>query len=209
MRLLRPKTLFSTLAALLAAASLAVCILSLVIWAADDGVSGPLTYRVWDADGATYFLLPGAGRLTLVKQDVTRPPGETWRPVVRGLGNVQIVSGGQGVASIATTPMPRGWPPEWGRFHYQGPKMMFFAPPQGGGPHVCAISYSGVSLPLWAVALAAAAPPAGWLFSLLRKRRNRSARLRNGLCLDCGYDLRGSPGRCPECGSAAARDAAF
>jgi hypothetical protein len=39
--------------------------------------------------------------------------------------------------------------------------------------------------------------PAGWLIRVLRVRRRTS----RGLCPACGYDLRATPGRCPECGS--------
>ena len=55
-------------------------------------------------------------------------------------------------------------------------------------------------VPLWAVALAAAALPAS---SARRRYRTRSRR-RSGRCPACGYDLTGNvSGACPECGTAA------
>ena len=49
----------------------------------------------------------------------------------------------------------------------------------------------------WLVALPLLVPPVVWL---ARFRRTRRAR-RTGACPGCGYDLRATPGRCPECGA--------
>ena len=54
------------------------------------------------------------------------------------------------------------------------------------------------AVPLWTPVLIFAA--ASWQGSLpIRRRRKRQ---KFGLCLECGYDLRGSEDRCPECGTA-------
>ena len=39
-----------------------------------------------------------------------------------------------------------------------------------------------------------------WAFSVLRRKRLRHVRERRRLCPGCGYDIRKSKHRCPECG---------
>ena len=58
-------------------------------------------------------------------------------------------------------------------------------------------SYRYVSVPMWFIAIVTLVFPFVFTRKALRTKRRR----KNGLCLSCGYDLRGSGERCPECGN--------
>ena len=55
-----------------------------------------------------------------------------------------------------------------------------------------------LAVPLWHLFLLFAAYPT---LAFIRGPLRRYRRRKRGLCVGCGYDLRGSPGRCPECGT--------
>ena len=61
--------------------------------------------------------------------------------------------------------------------------------------------YNGerVWFPYWILSAATATAPLLWL----RARRRRGRRTDHNLCPTCGYDLRATPDRCPECGRTA------
>jgi hypothetical protein len=60
------------------------------------------------------------------------------------------------------------------------------------------------AIPAWSIALLTAISPVVWLRRKLRQRR----RYGHGLCPKCGYDLRATPDRCPECGASTSDDSA-
>jgi hypothetical protein len=57
--------------------------------------------------------------------------------------------------------------------------------------------FPNASVPHWFVALVTTLLPATRLYLIRRRRRQKRA----GLCPACGYDLRATPDRCPECGA--------
>lgn len=63
-------------------------------------------------------------------------------------------------------------------------------------PCIRKFSFRSVTVPYWALVLPCAAP---WIL-LLRWLLCRKWRARHGFCIACGYNLKGSPEQCPECG---------
>ena len=178
---------------LLPALSLLLCVAAGVAWVwswergyivARRGVAGGTAHCTL-ADGriaACYFTDP-TGR------DMTIPPGETWA----------------GWQSTATN----FWPPPWAG------RLAGFAW-AGSHPDPSAVPrFWYIAVPLWLVVAATgmASIPA---FIALRRRAIAcelwfralptaligSRRRRSGRCPACGYDLRATPDRCPECGAA-------
>jgi hypothetical protein len=72
----------------------------------------------------------------------------------------------------------------------------------GFGTDVQWPEYGGryVNVPHWFIVSCTAAPAALGARAAWRRTRRRR-RLAAGRCAACGYDLRATPGRCPECGA--------
>jgi hypothetical protein len=62
-------------------------------------------------------------------------------------------------------------------------------------------SINGVMFPHWFAALVLAVRPAMWCYGWWRRDRRRANGSGVNHCASCGYDLRATPERCPECGA--------
>jgi len=74
--------------------------------------------------------------------------------------------------------VPRHDPDSLGFRHYSGP------------------THSSITFPYWFAVLVTTILPAVWVIKRLPGRTLKKF----GLCPSCGYDLRATPDRCPECG---------
>ena len=181
----------------LTALSLLLCVAAAALWAASHrrsaGVSSTATERRGDGGGELWVRdsFAQAWRGVLVVSD------RRWLLGRRG-GMMLLIAVTPGRSWLWEPAEP--WPPHaWRNWRRRQPRYGFGfhrdASPAGAE---WPIYEWRIATPLWAVALASGVLPAARLVSrLCRRRRGRS-----GLCPSCGYDLRATPDRCPECGEA-------
>ena len=160
---------------LCSAVSLVLCVAACVLWARN----GATMHGLRRGAVPEYGTAGSAGSLTVF----TRAGALHWLYVGRSEhtpSGWKVLSGPQPPQFVTMTDRPTWQALGFGR---------------GGGS-----GWWFVSVPFWCLIPLTIALPAAWLLVRLRRRR----RARPGRCLVCGYDLRASLERGPECGAAAA-----
>ncbi len=92
-------------------------------------------------------------------------------------------------ATVKTMGTPSYASTGYAGFHHEKGTMM--------GPDFQTMSFAAWSVPYWALCVPLSILPLFRIIGYLRWRK----RSKRGLCLSCGYDLRASTHRCPECGA--------
>jgi hypothetical protein len=122
-----------------------------------------------------------------------------WPQMVLALDRVNNTDN-DGWRSIRESPTPgqwaHGWIPRPNRFGF-----LFYAGRTRGSPNgnwVHGNRFIGVVwMPYWCIAAVTALAPTTAIAGRIFRRR----RIVSGRCAKCGYDLRATPDRCPECGT--------
>ena len=160
-----------------------------VEWMSTEDVPGRLTYRVWQFTSFRGSFSWEWETLSITDDTVIVPTRRNMAvvPAFQYFPAPGRLSPWYSVASDRS-PLESLW------FDGSG-----FVP--GGKPPVSGTS-AYVAVPLWAPMLLGIALPAWRVWK--HKRNQRRRRIADRICVRCGYDLRYSEGRCPECGGAIA-----
>jgi hypothetical protein len=142
----------------------------------------------WRVDSVSLF--PSPQRHWILRSAAGRVYVQQWL-ATNSLWEGVPSSYNSGAVSTAGGYLPlSGYFAGFGYYHHTGP----FSGTTIGG-------VGAVLIPHWCFAAMSAVLPALWLRRTLRRRKT-AARLQANACLACGYDLRASKDRCPECGTA-------
>ena len=179
---------------ILAAASVLLFAAVVVIWAATYRTGRVGTFR--RDESTVRFICSHGGKLELAVQTLVPPvAGFRYAADIGTYGRLAILC--EGYTAAATTFAPHHAQEGalgFGKSRYRGRFVV------GPGLTRYAAEARAYFVPYWALLLLAASAP--WVVARRRYRVYR--RSRRGECIACGYDLRATPGRCPECGAISA-----
>ena len=163
---------------ILSVLSLLLCLATLALWVRSHWVQDWFVRGADEAIGTQVH--SGLGRILCFHYDDRSRRTEPW---AWSMGSAPVTL--QTHQLLDTSEAPHWW------------NRLGFAVLRGGsGTSLAPSVVFFVLIPHWSLALLFAVLPALHLRAAIRSRR----RLRPGLCPVCGYDLRATPDRCPECG---------
>jgi hypothetical protein len=180
--------------------SLLMCMATVLLWVrySDDNWISYDGSPSHDGKALSIFITSRSGRLTCWLARLDDSPATGPAPVILWhLGPESIPEephvarlSSEAPATIPYDDVLRSGPYDWPDILEPPPTVVgFWFGPFGG-------RYT-IVLPNWFIVLATAFPALMWF----RRRRAKIHRRLSGLCDNCGYDLRASKDRCPECGT--------
>jgi hypothetical protein len=161
-------------------------------------VETPGVFQIAVADSRSYFLVCHQGEIDLATQWITPPLQDQLHGRVFSSGYGAFTetmpnsphAGGSNFPTYSVKQQNIGY-----GFLGVGKDQMFMG--RNGLPHLVVGHFAKVTIPFWAVAALFGLFTVLFMLARLIRWRRRS----RGVCAVCGYDLRASPDRCPECGT--------
>ena len=197
----------------MAAVAVAFALAAGVLWVVAGTRASVPAWRVWTGGGGAWawFVKVESGTLALHRQVATVGPAQAVQvegAVPTPMADASVVPdarrfnamtfGGGATVSIAGPPpdlkMVKWWPSHGRVTNARLNTLVRTA----DGPGMAMVQFETfvTAVPLWMVIVALLLLAVGLWWSAARARR----RSREGFCPQCEYDLRATPGQCPECG---------
>jgi hypothetical protein len=169
-----------------------------VVW----GISyvRPVVLQASRTPQEVWFLDASHGRLRLTQQRVSPAVVMGLTTDAATLHTITMRDAAGAVAATERDPLSsyRDAKSPWWFDENAGNHIMSISPTPAGSAN---LTMRFVCVPIWVIVALTVVPPLALRVRVARVRWRRS---RQGLCPKCGYDLRGTPQQCPECGMGSA-----